>query len=85
MYGIVTLMGSSNYMFGDWFMEWISLSFTKLSHDEPWRLITHDGYIQTLDNDSTRSKRMLPPEIQVYIKSKFKTIEHRDYILTGQD
>jgi hypothetical protein len=82
MFGIVILQGSSNQRLDFWFMDWIFLTFTKISHDEPWRLITHNGYTDGSFKDNNESEETLPPEFHTYIKSKFNTIKRKDWILS---
>jgi hypothetical protein len=77
MWGMVTLQGSSKQRLGKWMMKWVSLSFTKLSHNEPWKLITYGGYVEDMNSESVRN---VSPEIHSYIKSKFDTIENIDWI-----
>lgn len=90
MRGTVILSGSSyNKKFEYWQMESVSLGFVKLSKNEPWKLITYDGHIEDFksqmqdDPDLVKVIWIVPPEIQIYIKSKFKTISSRDFILSS--
>ena len=89
MYGVVFLTGSSNMISPEfWNMEQISLNFVKLSKNQPWKLITYEGHIEDYKSLIKDDPQMLDvlgiisPEIQTYIKSKFKTITQRDYILS---
>ena len=74
MWGTVMLMGSVK-VYDTFLPDFLNLEFVKFSHDEPWRLITYDGQIEnyTIPDEN---KRILPPEVQTYIKSKFKTIDN---------
>ena len=74
MWGFVMLMGSWK-LYDDFIPQLINLEFVKFSHDESWKLVTYDGQIEnyTIPDEN---KRILPPEVQTYIKSKFKTIDN---------
>ena len=78
MSGFVYLSGSIKMREdGYHFLQWLFLDFIKLSHNEPWKLITRGGYINNIlaENSPTHS-----PEVHVYIKSKFETIEEAEYL-----
>jgi hypothetical protein len=80
MSGYLILMGSFqdlNHRLPDL----VSLEFVKLSHDEPWKLITFDGHIENYKSKSIDEYiRISPPEVQAYIKSKFETMDQWEWI-----
>jgi hypothetical protein len=54
------------------------LNFIKLSHNEPWKLITYGGFVDTGNGETLPTQS---PDVHVYIKSKFETIEEMEYIM----
>ena len=67
--------GSQVWMFtpsGIKLPKYITLDFGKLSGGNGWVLLTHSGHIEDYTNDNAS---MLSPEFEVYIKSKFKSME----------
>jgi len=74
-YGTVFWEGSQVWMFtpsGIKLPKYITLDFGKLSGGNGWVLLTHSGHIEDYTNDNAS---MLSPEFEVYIKSKFKSME----------
>ena len=81
MYGMVFWQGGEQFKVPGVTLELpmlpkiLMLSFGKLSHDTPWKLLIHDGHIEEPSDD-------LPsPELQAYIKSKFETMESMEFFI----
>ena len=80
MYGTIGLMGSYETNGLRNLPKFIGLDFVKMSKDEPWKLITYKGHIEDYftqydPDDAAETPKPLSLDLQIYIRSKFQTIE----------
>lgn len=78
MLGRVTIDGAQlTYLFqvSVWKYAPLELTFFKTSEEAPWRLHTDNGHIADAD-------LLIPPEVEMYIKSKFETIPNSENFIS---
>jgi len=73
--GSIFIQGESKY-FNEWIPYYLNMNFCKLSKNDSWKLIKYNGYVDKYKSLTERDiDKRLPPEVHVYLKSMFETID----------